>query len=501
MRCASGQVMAMGADGVDVLIVGAGISGLSMAAHMRTMCPERRFAIVERRGAIGGTWDLFRYPGVRSDSDMHSLGFRFEPWDGDEAIAGGDAIRGYLNRVADKRDITRHIRFNSKVISADWRAAEACWHVMVEDAEGWHTLTARFLYLASGYYDYDQPHDAALPGLEQFTGPVVHPQFWPGKLDYAGKRVVVIGSGATAVTIVPAMTVTAAHVTMLQRTPTWMASGPRRDPLDNRLRKWLPRWLAYWLTRQKNIRLHQFFFKRARQRPDQVGEFLTGKLKDELGEHYSSAAFQPPYGPWQQRLCLVPDGDFFAAIKSGKASVVTGHVEQVVPGGVRLKSGKTIPADVIVTATGLRLALGGKIAVTLGGVPVDWTERWFYRGCMFSNVPNLAVVFGYLNASWTLRADNTAHYICRVLGRMADKRADVATPNLPDDHGLAEDDVIVFSSGYLQRARELMPKSAAVLPWRLNQDYFADCCDFRQRPVDDGVLRFEKRPAAEVAAA
>ena len=484
---------------LDVLIVGAGISGISMAAHLQAMCPGRRFALVERRANLGGTWDLFRYPGVRSDSDMHSLGFRFAPWDGDQAIAGGDAIRAYLHRVATERGIDRHIRFGTRVLSADWCADEALWRVTVEDGDGWHELTARFLYLASGYYDYDDPHDAGLPGLADFGGQVVHPQFWPADLDWAGKQVVVIGSGATAVTIVPAMADKAAHVTMLQRTPTWMAAGPSRDEWANRMRRWLPRRLAYWLTRQKNIRLHQFFFKRARQRPDEVGDYLTGKLKEELGEAYKREHFLPPYGPWQQRLCLVPDSDFFAAVKAGKASVVTGQIDRFEADGLRLKSGRRLPADVVVTATGLRLALGGKIAVSLEGRPVDWTRHWFYRGAMFSNIPNLAVVFGYLNASWTLRADNTAEYVCRVLNRMADKRADVVTPWLPEDHGLEESDIVVFSSGYLQRARNLMPKSAPTLPWRLNQDYLADCRDFRRRPVDDGVLRFEKRPVRTAA--
>jgi cation diffusion facilitator CzcD-associated flavoprotein CzcO len=486
----------------DVLIVGAGISGISMAAHMKMLCPGLTFAMFERRADLGGTWDLFRYPGVRSDSDMHSLGFRFEPWIHDKAIADGEAIREYLHRVVAERDIARHIRFGSKVIAADWRAREARWHIVVEDAEGWHEQTCRFLYLASGYYDYDDPHDARLPGLENFGGEVVHPQFWPPDFDYAGKRIVVIGSGATAVTIVPAMTDLAAHVTMLQRTPTWMAAGPSRDKWANRLRRWLPGKLAYWLTRQKNIRLHYLFFRKAREKPDRAGKYLTGKLREELGEHYSPEHFQPPYGPWQQRLCLVPDSDFFESVKAGKASIITGQIESFEAGGVRLQSGELIPADVVITATGLRLAIGGKITLSLDGAPIDFTQRWFYRGCLFSNVPNLAVVFGYLNASWTLRADNNADFICRVLDKMADKRADVVVPYLPEDHGLEEDDIIVFSSGYLQRAKALMPKSAASLPWRLNQDYLADCRDFRRRPVDDGVLRFEQRltdKAAEAA--
>ena len=485
---------------IDVAIVGAGISGISMAAHMKMMCPGRSFAVLERRSKIGGTWDLFRYPGIRSDSDMHTLGFRFEPWVHEKAIADAPAIREYLDRIVRERDILRHVRFDTRVQSADWDSAVGFWRITVEDNEGWHEITARFLYLASGYYDYDDPHDAKLPGLANFGGQAIHPQFWPENLDYAGKRVVVIGSGATAVTIVPAMADEAAHVTMLQRTPTWMAAGPSRDRIANGLRKFMPGWLAYWLTRQKNIRLRDYLFKRARNEPDKVANFLTGLLKQELGEDFPLEDFQPPYPPWDQRLCLVPDSDFFRAVKDGKASVRTARIAGFTAEGVQLASGEVIPADIVITATGLRLALGGKIDISLDGLRLDWTERWFYRGCMFSNVPNLAIVFGYLNASWTLRADNTAEYICRVLNRMQDKRADVVVPYLPDDHDLEEVEPFPFSSGYLQRARHLVPKSDGKLPWRLNQDYLEDCRDFRKRPVDDGVLRFERVPATTRAA-
>lgn len=493
--------MAGAASDIDVLIVGAGISGISMAAHLKRLCPHLSFTMLEQRESLGGTWDLFRYPGVRSDSDMHSLGFRFAPWTDDKAIADGEAILNYLARTVEDFGVAPHIRFGTRVLAADWRADEARWHVTAEHGDWRFELRPRFLYLASGYYDYDQPHHADLPGIERFGGEVVHPQFWPEGLDYTGKRVVVIGSGATAVTVVPAMAEQATHVTMLQRTPTWMIASPRRDTWAIRLRKWLPGRLAYWLTRQKNNRLHRLFFDKSRAEPAKVGEYLTAKLRENLGEHYSADRFQPPYGPWEQRLCLVPDGDLFEAVKAGTASVVTAQVAGFEPEGVRLDSGDLLPADVIVTATGLRLSIGGKIAITLDGERVDFSRHWFYRGCMFSNVPNLAAVFGYLNASWTLRADNTADYVCRLLNRMGDKHADVVMPELPADHGMAEDEVIVFSSGYLQRARPMMPKSAATLPWRLNQNYFEDCRDFRQRPVDDGVLRFGKAPARPKEAA
>lgn len=366
-----------------------------------------------------------------------------------------------------------------------------------EDSSGNRiTRKARFLYLGSGYYDYDAPYDPDLPGREDFKGDLVHPQFWPENLDYKGRKVVVIGSGATAVTIVPAMARTAAHVTMLQRTPTWMGARPQKDRIANFLRKILPEKLAYRITRFKNIRMHNFIFKRARSKPQKVAGFLTKKTKKALGEAYSEKDFLPPYNPWEQRLCLVPDGDLFEAVKSGSASVVTDHIERIDATGVQLKSGRHLDADIIVTATGLSLGLGGRIAISLDGEPVDWTQRWFYRGCMFSNVPNFFVVFGYLNAAWTLRADNSAQYACKVLGRAGELGAKVVCPVLPEDHDLVEDNVFTYSSGYIQRARHLMPRSADSLPWRLNMDYLADRRDFRERPVEDGVLQFLQRETA-----
>lgn len=478
---------------MDVLIVGAGISGISMAAHIRMLCPHRSYAIVERREQLGGTWDLFRYPGIRSDSDMHSFGFRFEPWIHEQSIADGPNILEYLDRVVDKYAIRPNIRFGQKVVSADWREQEDRWHVLLEAQDGSRrTILARFLYLGSGYYDYDTPHDPGFAGCKDFGGTIVHPQFWPEKLEYTGKRVVIVGSGATAVTILPAMAGKAAHVTMLQRTPTWMGARPAKDALANLLRRILPGRLAYRITRFKNIRLHNFLFKRARARPEKVADFLTKRTRKALGDKYTERDFRPPYNPWEQRLCLVPDGDLFEAVKGGRASVVTDEIRYFDATGIALTSGKHIDADIIVTATGLSLTLCGKIAVSVDGQPIDWAQRWFYRGCMFDNVPNFAVVFGYLNAAWTLRADNTAAYVCGVLNRMEELGTDVVRPVLPADHDLVEDDVFAFSSGYIQRARHLMPKSADRLPWRLNMDYLADARDFRERPVDDGVLAFGK---------
>ena len=475
----------------DVLIIGAGISGISMAAHIGLICPERTYTILERRGQIGGTWDLFRYPGVRSDSDMHTLGFVFEPWLHEDAIADGPAILDYLKETAKQRGITEHIRFNTEVLSADWDPAAAQWSITARGADGANFVTsARWVYFASGYYDHDNPHDAALPQLDGFGGQVIHPQFWPAELDYTGKHVVVIGSGATAVTIVPAMAEQAASVTMLQRTPTWMASGPRRDQWNQRFRRWLPETWAYWLTRQKNILLRSYFFRLSRRHPQRLAATLRKFLRRDLGPAYEQKHFEPPYDPWRQRLCLVPDGDLFTALRSGKAAIVTDTIAGFDKDGVKLSSGQHLPADIIITATGLRLVLAGKVAITMAGKPVDLTQHYFYRGAMFSNIPNLAVVFGYLNASWTLRADNVAAYVANMLKQMGERDCTIAVPLLAPGDEPEEVEPFDYSSGYLQRARAMMPKSGAQLPWRLNHDYLADRRDFRNRPVADGVLRF-----------
>lgn len=475
---------------VDVAIVGAGISGIGMAAHMQMLCPDRSYAIFERRDAIGGTWDLFRYPGVRSDSDMHTLGFVFEPWRHEKSIADGPSILEYLNRIADERGIRPNIRFGTKVVSADWDSAAGLWRLVSEDAAGArHPSTARFLYLGSGYYDYDEPYEAEIPGKADFAGTIVHPQFWPRDLDYAGKRVVVIGSGATAVTIVPAMAQSAGHVTMLQRTPTWYASRPARDGFANTLRKVLPEKVAYAITRFKNVRLQNFFYNRARTRPDKVKAFLTGRLKEMLGDKYDARSFTPPYNPWEQRLCLVPDADLFEAIKAGKAEVVTDRIAKIDASGIQLESGKHLDADVIVTATGLKLAMAGKIALAMDGEPIDLSDHYYYKAVMFSNLPNLAAVFGYLNASWTLRADLNAEYVCKLLNRMKETGRQVATPELPDASALVFDDVFDFSSGYLQRGKHLQPKSATDMRWRLSQDYVRDRKFMKSDRLEDGVLQ------------
>lgn len=479
----------------DVLIVGAGISGIGMAAHMEMMCPDRTYAVVERREDLGGTWDLFRYPGIRSDSDMHTLGFVFEPWKHEKSIADAPAILDYLNQIVDERGIRPKIQFGLKVVSADFRSDEGRWHVEVETDDGARKrITAGFVYVGAGYYDYDDPYDAGFD-FSEFEGEVLHPQFWPEDLNYEGKKIVVVGSGATAVTIVPSMAAKAAHITMLQRTPTWMWSRPAKDAFANFIRKILPEKLAYKITRFKNIKMQDLSFKMARNKPEKVKEALKKGIIKSLGEDkYDDASFTPPYDPWDQRLCLVPDDDLFKAMKAGKASIVTGHIDAFEAGGVRLKSGELVEADIIITATGLSMAVAGKIEFNVDGEKVDFSERYYYKGAMFANLPNLAGVFGYLNASWTLRADIVSNYICRVLNHMKATGTQIANPVLTPqaEAALDEDNIFDFSSGYIQRSMHLMPKSSTDMHWRLNQDYIKDRAFLKNDPIDDGRLIFTR---------
>jgi len=474
---------------LDVLIVGAGISGLGMAAHLAAKCPDKRYAILERREQLGGTWDLFRYPGVRSDSDMYTLGYEFEPWREGNAIAEGDSILAYLRRTAATRSIDRHIRFGCHVLAADWNIGDAMWTLRLADHS---TIRGRFLFIGTGYYDYDHPYDAQIKGLETFGGTVVHPQFWPQDLDYTGKRVAIIGSGTTAVTLLPAMAGRASHVTMLARTPGWFIAMPARDHLASLLRKVLPDDRVHNLVRRFNSVVQGWLFNLSRRAPGLVGGFLTRRLRKALGPAYDRETYTPPYEPWEQRLCMVPDGDFFEAVRGGAASVVKGEIERVDEAGIALKDGRRIDADILVTATGLAMVPMGKIAISIDGTPVDFSQRWFYRNCMFSNVPNFAALMGYLNSGWTLKVDLVADWLCRLFRHMDERRWQVVVPRLADDHGLIEDNPIdEYSSGYLQRARNIIPKSAAQAPWRLGMDYAADRREMRRALIEDGVLTFE----------
>ncbi len=476
-------------DTVDVLIIGAGISGIGMAVHLRDKCPGKSFMLLDRRDEIGGTWNLFQYPGIRSDSDMHTLGYKFEPWTEQKAIADGPSIMKYLHRIKDKYDLAGRIRFGHKVVSASWSSEDARWTVNAETADGSTVqLHANFLYMGAGYYDYDNPYDAQIPGLGDFKGDVVHPQFWPRDYDYSGKKVVIIGSGATAVTILPVMAEKASHVTMLQRTPTWYAARPAKDRIANFLRKIMPEMWAYKIIRKKNVWMQDLTFRTARDNPKKVIRKLEKPMKKELGEKYNKEDYTPPYGPWEQRLCLVPDSDMFKAIAAGNADVKTGHIETVTENGIKLKSGETLDADIIVTATGLRLAVAGKVSFEVDGKPVNWPDHYYYKGCMFSDIPNLSIVFGYLNASWTLKADIVSEFTCRVLNHMDATATRIVNPVL--DRELEQEELFDFSSGYIQRSINELPRNSTAMPWKLNQDYLFDKKVLLNDPVDDGVLQF-----------
>jgi monooxygenase len=485
---------------VDVLIVGAGLSGIGAAWHLQERRPGKSYAILEARDAIGGTWDLFRYPGIRSDSDMHTLGYRFRPWTQAKAIADGPAIRQYVRDTAREAGIDRHIRFRHRVVSASWSSTEALWTIAAEHDGQTVVLSASFLFFCSGYYSYDEAYRPAWAGEGDFKGQIVHPQFWPEDLDYADKQIVVIGSGATAVTIVPEMARTAGHVTMLQRSPTYVASRPGEDSVANRLRRFLPAGIAYGITRWKNVLFQMFFFRMARKSPAKVKERLIGMVREKLRPDFDVAThFTPTYNPWDQRLCLVPDADLFDALNAGKASVVTDHIAHFTATGITLKSGKTLPADIVVTATGLKLNILGNVQVSVDGRTVDPSKELTYKGMMLSDVPNAAFAFGYTNASWTLKADLTSEFVCRTLNFMDKRGVKIATP-VRTDPALCEEPYLDFNSGYVQRALDILPKQGAKAPWKLNQNYALDLMTLRFGKIDDGTMRFSNPSALKKAA-
>ncbi|QQX85454.1 NAD(P)/FAD-dependent oxidoreductase [Cupriavidus necator] len=485
---------------LDVLIVGAGLSGIGAARQLQMRCPGKRYAILEAREAMGGTWDLFRYPGIRSDSDMYTLGYRFKPWRGAKAIADGPSIRAYIRETAEEAGITSHIRFGHRVVSAAWDSAEACWTVEAERTAD-HSrlrLRARLLYVCAGYYSYAEGHRPEFAGEEQFRGSMVHPQFWDESLDYAGKRVVVIGSGATAVTLVPAMAKSAAHVTMLQRSPTYIVTRPGEDAIAHRLRRVLPERLAYAATRWKNVLLGMMFFQLARRRPDRVRQRLIGMAAAQLAPGYDVGThFTPRYRPWDQRLCLVPDGDLFRAIRDGRASVVTDTIDRFSEDAIVLASGKTLAADVVVVATGLKLNMLGDIALTVDGQPRRPAECLAYKGMMLSDVPNLVLAFGYTNASWTLKADLTAEYVCRLLRHMDRHAHRIAVPRAPAD--VEPTPFLDFTSGYVQRAATVLPRQGHRKPWRVHQNYLKDLLTIRHGRIADGILQFDVPPPSPMA--
>jgi cation diffusion facilitator CzcD-associated flavoprotein CzcO len=492
----------MAAEEVDVLIVGAGISGISAACHLKMDAPDRSFAILEGRKRLGGTWDLFKYPGIRSDSDMHTLGYRFKPWTHEKSIADAPAILDYLDETVSEYALGDHIRLNHRVTRIEWDSDDARWTATVRKGDGETTqFCCRFLHMATGYYSYTEPYQPEFPGRADFKGPFFHPQFWPENLDYQGKRVIVIGSGATAVTIVPAMAESgAAHVTMVQRSPTYFLSRPAKDAFANRLRKILPHGMAYAITRWKNVAQQRMLYNRCMTQPDEMREKLIDLTAQELPEGYDVAThFSPTYKPWDQRMCLVPDADMFTAIKSGTADVVTDHIDRITEKGILLKSGLEIKADIIVAATGLKMEIMSGVEMLVDGAVVHVGETFSYKGCMYSNLPNLASSFGYSNASWTLKADLISQYVCRLLNNLRDTSTDIV---VAEPVGVKENDagMMNLSSGYVQRAQGLVPKQGDIDPWVVHHDYGADKKLMRHGALEDGALNFYPRGAWHASA-
>jgi len=494
-------------DHVDVLIVGAGLSGIGAAHHLQERSPGKSYAILEAREEIGGTWDLFRYPGIRSDSDMHTLGYRFRPWTEAKSIADGPSILRYVRDTAREGGIDRHIRFNHRAVSAAWSSEEGQWTIEAERSDTGETvtLTCGFLFVNSGYYRYDEGFTPEFPGIDSFAGEVVHPQHWPEDLDYSGKRVVVIGSGATAMTLVPAMAEDAAKVTMLQRSPTYVVSMPGEDGLANFLRRHLPDRVVYPIVRWKNVVLQGISYRLSRRRPALMKKLLRRGVTKALPPGYDvDTHFKPSYNPWDQRLCLVPDADLFKAIRSGRAEVATDGIKTFTAGGIELESGAKLDADVVVTATGLNLLFLGGMKVTIDGAEPDLPRALTYKGMMLSDFPNFAYTLGYTNASWTLKADLTSEYICRLLNHMDAVGCRIATPTVSDP-SITEEPLLDFNSGYVLRALDHLPKQGSKEPWKLRQNYPVDLRMLRHGAIDDGTMRFSnpsprRQPETQVLA-
>ncbi len=482
----------------DVLIIGAGVSGIGAACHLNRECPDRTYAIIERRQAMGGTWDLFKYPGIRSDSDMFTFGYNFKPWLNPQTLADGPSIKRYVEEAAAENGVDKNIHFGLKMLGAEWSSKDARWTVTVQDeANGENqTYSCNFLMGCTGYYNYDKGFRPDFPGEENFKGVKIHPQHWPEDLDYSGKKVVIIGSGATAITLVPAMTDKAAHVTMLQRSPTYIMSLPAIEPMTAKMQQYLPEKLAYRITRARNVRFQRFLYRLSRNRPKFMRRFLLSAARKRLGDQVDMADFTPQYNPWDERMCMVPDGDMFNVVREGKASVVTDHIESFTENGIRLKSGKELEADIIVTATGLDLQVMGGAELKVDGRPTLIHERLTYKGVLLEGIPNAAMVFGYINASWTLKADIAAEYVCRVLNHMSSKGYSKVVAKDAADHKTDHTVFGALSSGYVQRANKVLPRQGTAGPWVVTQDFMRDAPDLRFSPIEDEYLSFDDRPPA-----
>lgn len=481
----------MTTEHIDVLIVGAGLSGIGAAYHLQKECPNKKVLIVERRNAIGGTWDLFRYPGIRSDSDMFTLGYNFKPWINTKAIADGTSIREYVQETARENGIDKKIRFGLQVRHAAWSSKNATWLVdAVREATGEAVqFSCNFLLMCSGYYNYDAGYTPEFKGVKDFKGQIIHPQKWTEDIDYKNKNVVIIGSGATAVTLVPSMAETAAHVTMLQRSPTYVISVPERDVISEKLRQYLPEKMVYRLARTRNVGLQMMFYRLSREKPNVVKRFLLQMVRRQLGKNVDMSHFTPKYNPWDERICAVPDGDLFKVIRQGKASVVTDQIETFTETGIKLKSGQELAADMIVTATGLNLQMLGGMTIEVDGKPFEMNQTMNYKGVMFEGLPNLAMTFGYTNASWTLKADLTSEYICRLLKHMDKKGVRQCMPH-NNDSSVYEEAFLGLASGYIQRAKNVLPKQGNKAPWKLYQNYALDLATLRFAKLEDGVMQF-----------
>jgi monooxygenase len=483
---------------VDVLVVGAGLSGIGAGYRLQTECPDRSYTILEARDAIGGTWDLFRYPGVRSDSDMFTLGYLFRPWREPKAIATGSTILDYIRETAKVYGIDQKIRYGQRVTSAAWSTADARWTVRTSTGAEY---TCSFLYVCTGYYRYSSGYEVDFPGLADYTGTVVHPQHWPADLDYEGKRVVVIGSGATAVTLVPAMAEKAAHVTMLQRSPSYLLALPSREGATERLRKVMPDRAASRVVRGRNVLLTWGLFQASKRWPNRMAKVMRDGVEKQLPEGVPvDPHFVPRYDPWDQRLCIVPDGDFFEAMRAGQASVATGTIETFTEKGIRLTDGTELDAHLVVTATGLAMVAYGEIAMSVDDRPLESGKLHVYKGMMFADVPNMAWCVGYTNASWTLRADLTSRYVCRLLNYLTRHSIDVATPHRNETQADSGEPLMNLTSGYVQRAADRLPRQGARRPWRMRNNYLTDLPVMRLGRIDDGSMVFTRVPSARPAA-